>query len=73
MSSGTRLHSVSGDCERPGVYEYPYGVRIGRVLPYREARDPEDEKHIHPLQLDVIERIGAAHYLAQHVDPSAAP
>ena len=31
-------------------------VRIGRVLPYREARDPEDEKHVHPLQLDVIER-----------------
>ena len=31
-------------------------VRIGRVLPYREAKDEEDEKHIHPLQLDVIER-----------------
>src|SRR5262245_4066103 len=31
-------------------------VRLDRVLPYREARDPEDEKHIHPLQLDVIER-----------------
>jgi DNA modification methylase len=31
-------------------------VRIGRVLPYREARDEEDEKHVHPLQLDVIER-----------------
>lgn len=31
-------------------------VRIGRVLPYKAARDPEDEKHIHPLQLDVIER-----------------
>lgn len=31
-------------------------VRIDRVLPYREARDAEDEKHIHPLQLDVIER-----------------
>lgn len=31
-------------------------VRIGRVLPYREARDPDDEKHVHPLQLDVIER-----------------
>ncbi len=31
-------------------------VRIGRVLPYKEARDPEDEKHMHPLQLDVIER-----------------
>jgi hypothetical protein len=32
-------------------------VRIDRVLPYQEARDPEDEKHVHPLQLDVIERI----------------
>jgi DNA modification methylase len=32
-------------------------VRIDRVLPYKNARDEEDEKHIHPLQLDVIERI----------------
>lgn len=31
-------------------------IRIDRVLPYREARDKEDEKHVHPLQLDVIER-----------------
>lgn len=31
-------------------------VRIGRVLPYTESRDPEDERHVHPLQLDVIER-----------------
>lgn len=31
-------------------------VRIDRVLPYREARDSDDEKHIHPLQLDVIDR-----------------
>ena len=31
-------------------------VRLNRVLPYREAKDEEDEKHIHPLQLDVIER-----------------
>jgi DNA modification methylase len=31
-------------------------VRIDRVLPYRPARDQEDERHIHPLQLDVIER-----------------
>jgi DNA modification methylase len=31
-------------------------IRIGRVLPYKEAKDQEDEKHIHPLQLDVIER-----------------
>ena len=31
-------------------------IRMQRVLPYREARDSEDEKHVHPLQLDVIER-----------------
>ena len=31
-------------------------VRLDRVLPYKESRDPEDEKHVHPLQLDVIER-----------------
>jgi DNA modification methylase len=31
-------------------------VRIGRVLPYREAREEQDEKHVHPLQLDVIDR-----------------
>jgi DNA modification methylase len=31
-------------------------VRLDRVLPYREARDKEDEKHCHPLQLDVIDR-----------------
>ena len=31
-------------------------VRIGRVLPFKESRDDKDEKHVHPLQLDVIER-----------------
>lgn len=31
-------------------------IRIDRVLPHRSAKDGEDEKHIHPLQLDVIER-----------------
>lgn len=31
-------------------------VRIDRVLPFKESRDEEDEKHVHPLQLDVIER-----------------
>lgn len=31
-------------------------VRLDRVLPYKPARDAEDEKHVHPLQLDVIER-----------------
>lgn len=31
-------------------------IRIDRVIPYRESREPDDEKHVCPLQLDVIER-----------------
>lgn len=31
-------------------------VRIDHVLPFRDAKDPDDEKHVHPLQLDVIAR-----------------
>lgn len=31
-------------------------IRIGRVLPFKAAKDSEDEKHVHPLQLDVIDR-----------------
>ena len=31
-------------------------IRMGRVMPYRDCKDPDDEKHVHPLQLDVIDR-----------------
>jgi DNA modification methylase len=31
-------------------------VRLDRVLSHRKARDEEDERHVHPLQLDVIDR-----------------
>lgn len=31
-------------------------IRLNNVLPFKEAKDDEDEKHVHPLQLDVIER-----------------
>lgn len=31
-------------------------IRIDRVLPYQESKDPEDERHVHPLQLDIYER-----------------
>jgi len=31
-------------------------VRIDRVIPYKESREHDDERHVHPLQLDVIER-----------------
>jgi DNA modification methylase len=32
-------------------------IRLDNVLQYKESRDEEDEKHVHPLQLDVIDRI----------------
>lgn len=32
-------------------------VRIDNVLPFKESKDEDDEKHVHPLQLDVIDRL----------------
>lgn len=32
-------------------------IRIDEVLQYKESKDEDDEKHVHPLQLDVIDRI----------------
>ena len=32
-------------------------VRMGRVLPFKDCKEPDDEKHVHPLQLDVIDRV----------------
>jgi len=31
-------------------------IRLDRVLPYEESKDDGDERHQHPLQLDVIDR-----------------
>ena len=31
-------------------------IRLGRVLPYENSRGEKDERHQHPLQLDVVER-----------------
>jgi DNA modification methylase len=31
-------------------------IRLDRVLPYEESKDEGDERHQHPLQLDVIDR-----------------
>ena len=32
-------------------------IRIDNVLPFRDSKDDDDEKHVHPLQLDVIDRL----------------
>ncbi|MGH3923510.1 MAG: hypothetical protein ACRDTT_11705, partial [Pseudonocardiaceae bacterium] len=41
-----------------------YDVRPDRVLPFQDTKDPNDEKHVHPLQRDVIAR-----YCAMRVNP----
>ena len=40
QSAGTKLISVSGDCERPGTYEYPFGTDIRQILADCGAREP---------------------------------
>ncbi len=32
QSAGSKILSVSGDCARPGIYEYPFGTPVHRVL-----------------------------------------
>lgn len=32
-------------------------IRSNNVLPFKDSRDEDDERHVHPLQLDVIERL----------------
>jgi [NiFe] hydrogenase diaphorase moiety large subunit len=38
-SKGSKLFSVSGDCEKPGVYELPWGTKISELLKLVEAKN----------------------------------
>jgi [NiFe] hydrogenase diaphorase moiety large subunit len=38
-STGTKILSVAGDCARPGLYEYPFGVSVAEVLEACGAAD----------------------------------
>ena len=31
-STGNKLHSISGDCDAPGIYEFPFGISIKDAL-----------------------------------------
>ncbi|MCK9279646.1 MAG: iron hydrogenase [Melioribacteraceae bacterium] len=31
-STGSKLFSISGDCEKPGVYELPWGTKLSEIL-----------------------------------------
>lgn len=39
VSTGTKLFSVSGDCEKPDVYELPWGVTINDLLEKSGAKN----------------------------------
>jgi [NiFe] hydrogenase diaphorase moiety large subunit len=41
QSAGTKLLSISGDCAAPGIYEYPFGVPIARILEDCGASDTQ--------------------------------
>jgi DNA modification methylase len=56
MRGDQKLNSYSQYIWRQYASSVWDDIRIDRVLPYRAAKEGEDEKHVHPLQLDVIER-----------------
>ncbi len=39
-STGTKVLSVSGDCNRPGIYEIEWGMSVSELLALCGARDP---------------------------------
>ena len=40
-SAGSKLLSISGDCARPGIYEYPFGITIKQILEDCGAKDTQ--------------------------------
>ena len=40
-SAGTKLLSISGDCKKPGVYEFQYGITIDKLLKEAGAKDTQ--------------------------------
>ena len=40
-STGTKLMSVAGDCQHPGVYEVPFGITVSELLDLAGASDAQ--------------------------------
>lgn len=43
-SAGYKLFSVSGDCQKPGIYEFEFGITISELL--KEVNAPSDTKAV---------------------------
>jgi DNA modification methylase len=52
--SGNKLSHLTWQRYASSVWD---DIRIDNVLPFRDSKEEDDEKHVHPLQLDVIDRI----------------
>lgn len=52
--SGNKLSHLTWQRYASSVWD---DIRIDNVLPFKDSKDEDDEKHVHPLQLDVIDRI----------------
>lgn len=55
QSKGTKLISVSGDCDRPGIYEFPFGVTVREVLNACGAHEPQAVQNSGPAGICVHE------------------
>lgn len=61
LSTGTKILSISGDCKFPGVYEYPFGTCIQRILDDCHAKNVQavqvggpSGRLIHPQDFDRV-------------------
>ncbi len=54
-SKGTKLISVSGDCDRPGIYEFPFGVTVREVLETCGAQNPQAVQNSGPAGVCISE------------------
>lgn len=52
--SGNKLSHLMWQRYASSVWD---DIRIDNVLPFRDSKEEDDEKHVHPLQLDVIDRL----------------
>jgi len=50
----TKLNHYIWQRYASGVWD---DIRIDNVLPFKDSKEDDDEKHVHPLQLDVIDRL----------------
>lgn len=57
MDGDQKLNRYSHHVWRRYASAFWDDIRLSRVLPFKPGKEVDDEKHVHPLQLDVIHRV----------------